>query len=59
MMQRLKRPDLLTLPPLSVTPTATHAAACRFIFAFVMVTLLGLVVAAALKSALHWTRPFW
>ena len=30
-----------------------------FIFAFVLATLLGLVVCAALKLALHYSRAFW
>jgi hypothetical protein len=30
-----------------------------FIFAFVMVTLIGLALCAALKLALHWSRAFW
>jgi hypothetical protein len=30
-----------------------------FIFAFVMATLLGLAIAAAVKMALHFSRPFW
>lgn len=49
-------PNLSALLPFVSWPCCrTH----RFIFAFVFVTLIGLLVAAALKSALHWTRPFW
>jgi hypothetical protein len=30
-----------------------------FIFAFAVATLLGLIICAALKLALHWSRAFW
>jgi len=33
--------------------------ACRFIFAFVIVVLLGLLITTVTHLGLHFSRPFW
>lgn len=48
--------------PLPAGASSTCSRMLRFywfIFAFVLVTLLGLLICASLRLALHWSRPFW